>query len=899
MRLTAATAHRRTGPAPKAPRLPQVLLNLLAPTHEAGAMIGDLNEEYTVHIRPTRSRVGAELWYWWQVLASIGPTLSRRVSSARRTRRASASGGQGGGNRWRVMADLLNDISFALRGLISRPGFSVVALLTLALGVGASTAIFSVVNGVVLRPLPYHDPGRIARVHPDDLFMSNGMATYLAEQATSFETLAMWGRRTILLTGGDNPEEYRGGVVSTSHFDMLGVQPMLGRGFLTTENTEGADQVLILSHHLWTVRFGADPDIVGRELSLAGTPHTVIGVMGPQHLPIESDWQAWVPMNMDPDHWHRRSGTALNGRLRAGVTLEQAGAEMRRLTLAYSDIRGWGLTEDDVRESRVVPVREWMLGDPGQSLTLLLGAVGFVLLIACANVANLLLAQGSARRHEITVRLALGAKRGRVLRQLLTENLVLGLLGGGLGVVVALAGFRSSLAYLPADIPRVQTLSIDGTVLAFGLGLSLVSAMLFGVVPALRATGVSLATSLKDAGPAAGVSRARFSLNRGLVVAEVAGSVMLLIGAALMIRSFVRLQRVDPGFAAAGVVTVRPRLHGPRYQDDEAVLQYHRDVHAALAATPAVLAVGGINILPMTSGGAWTSYQPPDRPGDPEDQAESASYRIVSPGYLAAMGIPVVAGRPFDAGDRADAPPVILINQTLAREAWPDDDPVGRELQLQGEPAPFTVVGVVGDVRQSDVQTVVYAEVYLPLEQSPARRFRYAIRVDGDAGALLGTVRQVFRSVDSSLPLIGLWAMDDVVDRTVADERFLTVVLGAFGLVALCLGAIGVYGVMSYIVSRETREIGIRMALGARAKNVLYNSLEKALVPVAAGVVLGLAGALLTARVLESFLFEISSVDPLSFMAAPVILGILALLGAYVPARRASRVDPIQVLRGG
>jgi putative ABC transport system permease protein len=816
-----------------------------------------------------------------------------------RNRRNQVSADNAGKPRGAASAvdSVLKDIKYAFRGLVRRPGFTAVALLTVALGIGANTAIFSLVNGVVFKPLPFEDPGRLVRVWPDQLFTSNGLATYLHDNNTIFEPAAMWGRGLFLLTGGREPREYRGAYVSTDHFDMLGVEPLLGRGFLPDEETAGADRVLILSHEVWSFHFGADPSAVGRDVSVAGTPYTIVGVLGPEHQPMESDWKIWAPINVDADSWQRQMGSNINGRLRPGVTVESATNEIQRMVLEYSDLRGWGMSAADAEAVRVVSLEEWLVGDIGAGLLLLLGAVGLVLLMACANVANLLLAVGGGRAKEVAVRFALGARRGRVIRLFLTESAMLGLGGGLIGVGAAAAVFRLAVSHLPPQIPRSHTLAVDATVLGFGLSLSLLAAILFGVAPALRATSHDLASHLKSSGPGAGVSRSRFRLNRGLVATEVALSVMLTVAAVLMVRSFSQLRSVDPGFAPEQVVTMRARLFGPRYSDSETVLQYHRDVHATLAATPGVVDVGGISILPMTPGGNNTNCMAADRPLPPEGQEPGCGYRVVSPGYREAMGISLVAGRDFDAGDRADGIPVAMINETLAGATWPGEDPVGRQLKLSRTATGLTVIGVLGDVRQSNLKTSVTAQVYVPFEQAPANRFQYAVKVQGDPRAMLGRVQDAFKSVDGSLPLVQVGTVSDVVGNSMADTRFFTAILAVFGVLALTLGAVGVYGVMSYIVSQEIREVGIRVALGAEDTRVLRDVLGKGLIPVILGLVVGLSGAVAGSRIMSGLLFEVSTIDPVTFVSAPSLLLLVAVVAMYIPARRASRVDPIQVLK--
>ncbi len=877
--------------SPQPPRLARLIIKLVGSAADRDAMAGDLDEEYRRYVRPSRSRLQANAWYWSQVIRSLLPLLWRRWYLDRRVGPAESDAGR---QRFQLVCETLRDARVASRVLAKNPSFSLVALATIALAVATTTTVFSVVHGVLLRPLPYSEPDRIVRFHPDQLFISNGMAVYLAERAKSFEQTALWGRRLFLFSEGDRPEEYRGAMVSTNHFDMLGVRPVLGRAFLPGENTAGADRVMIISHQLWRSRFGSDPAIVGRSVLLAGTPYTVVGVLGPGHQPLESDWQVWVPMNMDDGHPHRHSGTALNGRLRDGVVLEAAAEELRRLTADFAELRGWDMAGSEIAAMRLVGIRQWMLGDTGPTGTLMLGAVALVLLMACANVANLLLARANGRRRELAVRIALGAKRGRVARQLITENMLLGLAGGALGTALAAGAFGWSVSLLPPGVPRAESLVLDTSVLLSGFMVSLVATILFGLVPAVQVRSVAPAGSLAEGGAASGRSRGTYRLDRTLVAVEMAISVILLTGAGLLVRTMVELQRSNPGFDGARVVTVRPRLFGERYRDEQALLDYHRRVHQTLTASPAVMAAGGISILPMTSGGHWGSYTLPE---SSDTAGIGVSMRIISPGYLAAMGIPLLAGRDFQDGDVAGSPAVVLVNSALARRAWPEDNGVGRVLLLGSGRQPHVVVGVIGDVRQSDMRTEVNPEVYLPLAQAPTARFSYAVKLAGSAGSGITLVRELFRSVDPSLQLVGLQTVNEVVGRTIATERFLTALLGTFAAVALLLGAVGVYGVMAFIVGQRTRQIGIRIALGARPAVVLRRTMAHALTPVLIGMALGLAAAAAATDLIASFLYGATARDPAMMLVAVAVLFSVALGGCYLPARRASRIDPAMVLR--
>lgn len=797
------------------------------------------------------------------------------------------------------LPDFLHDVRFALRSLARRPGFAVIALVTLTLGLGANVAIFSVVQSVVLRPLPYADAERLVRLQPDSLFPSSlDEALYLDENARTLDGVAAWGRALFLLETGDAPpEELRGAIVDPLHFSVLGAPPALGRGFEVADGFEGAEPVVILGHQLFQRRFGGDESVVGRQVQFSGRARTVVGVLGEDHQRIEEDWQVWAPMTRNAEAFGDRP-LAINARLADGVSLAAAQDEVRTQMGRFWNTRGREVSEADVASVSVVPLRDWLLGDADLRLMLLLAAVGLVLLIACINVANLLLARGGARRQELSVRAALGAGRARIVRLLLTESLVLGGVGGALGLAFGALLLRLGLPFLPADLPRADGIGLDPSVFLFAAAVSLGASVLFGLLPAWRSARHSLRS--RDFGGSSWVGSA-------LVAGEVALALTVVVVAGLMTKSFLRLDSVDPGFVAEGVVAVRPSPPSERYDTDEKVIAYYEQVMERIEAVPGVERVGAIPFLPMTSGGAWSRYRTDATRaagfGSEGGDLPGTSLRPVTPDYFAAMEISRLAGRSFTAQDDGDAPQVVVVNRTLAESAWPGlspDEAVGQTLFLGGEePTAVEVVGVVDDVRQSRLGEPAFAESYLPFAQGPWRRMYLAARVDPsvDPSSRANAVREAVLSVDRNVAVSGALLLDETVGATSAGTGFVAGLLSAFGLLALTLGAVGVYGVTVQTVLARRRELGIRMALGARRADVLRGTLGRGLRPVVAGLVLGAAGALAAGRFVEGLLFEVATTDAAVLALGAAVLLAAASLALFGPARRASRVDPMVALR--
>ncbi len=795
----------------------------------------------------------------------------------------------------------LSDLTFAIRQLSKNLGFTVVAVITLGLGIGANTAIFSVLNGVVLRPLDFNEPGRVVRVWPSITF-SKSLMVQFQEGTRSFSGMSGFSRNEFSLTGVDEAEELNGGVVSVGHFSLLGIQPFLGRGFVEEEQEVASSQVVVLSHDLWQRRFGGDPEVIGRSIELSGVGEglrTVVGVMPEGYRPLYEYWDLWVPLTIDPSNFSDYAGTASLGvvaRVADGVSIERADVDVRDYANSIREEHTW-ISDEDYRAAGAVTLRENMFGEFRSRILILLGSVGIVLLIACVNVANLLLARASTREREIGVRMALGALRGRVIRQLLTESAVLGLLGAGVGIFLAVWIIPPLVTVLPSEVPRADLISIDREVLLFTLALSVGAIVLFGLLPALRATGERVHDALKQGLSKASFGSRRQRLRSALVVAEIALSAVLVLGAGLMLKSLWHLQRVDPGLNPEHLVTMRVTPPEARYSDEESVKAYYAQVEERLAAVPGVTQTAMINYLPLSGGGVSMRFFPQESPVPEDELPTYANCRAVSPDYFLTMGIPLVAGRAFESGEGVD-PPRVVISRTAADMAWPGEDPIGKQIEVPaGIEEHFTVIGVVDDVHQFSLEGRPRADMYFPYEWWTSSRMYLTIRVAGDPEAQIPILRAAIWSVDRDVPIAFARSMDEVIDGTTADSRLLAILLASFGILALSLGAIGVYGVVSYTVSQSTYEIGLRMALGAAKSSILTRILRRSLLLAGMGVGIGIVGAFAATRVLSRFLFNVEATDPLTFVGVAVLLTSVALLASYLPAHRASRVDPLVAIK--
>jgi predicted permease len=795
------------------------------------------------------------------------------------------------------------DLRYGLRMLRRTPLVTALAVLTLAAGLGANTAIFSAVNTALLRPLPYPDPDRLVVVwgsRPQRQGTPVSATNFLdyQEQSRAFEHMATFHAAGFVLTGGE-PEWLRAGRVSPDFFAVLGVRAALGRTFAPEDGRAGGDKVVILGPGIWRRRFGADPGIVGKSILLSATRYTVIGV-----LPAGFDFSVpgtfkpadvWVPAVLTRDD-SKRSHAELYwlARLKPGVSLRQAHAELQaisqRLARAYPRaLYGLGVS--------LVPLREQGAGGVRSLLLILLGAVGFLLLIACANVASLQLARASTRQKEIALRLALGAGRWRIIRQLLTESLLLAFLGGALGVLLAHWGVGLLNGLAPANLPRESLGGLDATVLAYSALLALVTGVLFGLAPAFQSSSVALGESLKEGGRSSAESTRGGRFRAALMVIEVALALVLLAGAGLLARSFVRLLGENRGFEVDPILTVLVDLPRYSYPDARSQAAFQRQALARLQALPGVIEAGGIDDLPLTPDRDSSSFlvagREPLLPDMPEAQTRS-----VTPGYFRTMGIPVLRGREILATDTAEAPPVLLINESLARRDFPGEDPVGKRLSLSVSPPSWaTIAGVVADVRDLGLEAHPEPEMYFPFEQSPLSYINLVTRVTGDPARLAAPVRNALRGLDKGLPLPDVSPMRSVLAASIAQRRFILLLLALFAAIALALAAVGVYGVISYAVARRTHEIGIRMALGARRADVLRLVIGRSLGLTVCGVGAGLAGALLLSGLMASLLYGVPPTDLPTFAGVALLLSGVAALASYLPARRAMAVDPGVALR--
>jgi putative ABC transport system permease protein len=805
------------------------------------------------------------------------------------------------------MDTLRQDIRYALRWLLKSPGFTVMSALTVALGVGANSAIFSVVYGVLLRPLPYPEPGRLAAIY--HLYegrrstISGPNFIDLAQRAQTLSGVAAIARSRIILTGEGEPTRLDGARVSASLFDVLAVQPLHGRTFRADENQPGRHRVVLLSYGLWQQRFAGDPRVVGRSIVLDSVSHEVIGVM-PQGFAYPVDRVLWLPIEYSENFTVKQRGAwylTVVSRLKPGVPLENAGAEVatigQQLAAQYpNDNEGVSMT--------AVPLLEATVGEVRRAVLVLAGAVGFVLLIACGNVANLLLARAAAREGEMAVRAALGAGRGRLVRQLLTESVLLSVTGAALGLLLAVWGVDLLIALQPEGIPRLGSVRVDAVVTLFTMALAVLTGVLFGLVPAWHGTRDGMAGTLKEAGRGAPSSRRGARLRGGLVVVEMALAVTLLAGAGLLIRSFSRLAAVDPGFDVQQALTFELSLPAARYEDNEArQIAFFDQLLPSLRALPGVQAAGAVLTLPLTGGGIVLSFTVDGRPPIPPAQQPTMQVRVASAEYFETVGIPVKRGRSFTERDRAGSAPVIVITESAMRQFFPNDDPIGKRITIGWGRGPGTpraggeIVGVVGDVKDVGLGEPGAPQVYLPYRQWPVGSMAVVLRTSVPPGTVTDMARQAVQAVDPELPIANVRTLDQIVARSISQPRFYTTLLGVFALVALALAATGIFGVLSYAVTQRTREIGIRMALGARQGAVVGLVVRDAMLLACAGIAVGVVSAAYLSRTLSTLLFEIPPGDPATFAGVASLLLVVALVASYAPARRATAVDPLSALR--
>ncbi len=810
------------------------------------------------------------------------------------------------------LREIGRDLRYAFRGFRNAPGFTLVAVLTLALGIGANAAIFSVVNGVLLKPLPYAAPDRLVFLYTqfptlgfEKFWVSPPEYRGLQERTGSFSAIGAWRTGAVNVASETEPVRVPSAVATAELFDALGVAPELGRAFTRDEDVAN-EPVVVLSHGLWQSAFGADPGIVGREVEVDGRPRTVVGVM-PRAFDVEdAGIDVWVPAGIpeSPTNWGSHY-LNLVGRLRSGVTVDQAGSDLAAV------VERWPETAEDHHspspERHPVLMRslaEEEVGGVRTALFLLLGAVGFVLLIACANVANLLLARSEGRQREVAVRSAMGAGRGRLVRQFMTESLALGLAGGALGLLVGWGGLRTLLAAAPDSLPRLGSIGMDGSVIAFTLAASILTGLVFGFAPLLHLSHGIMGSALKEGGLRSTATGSRMRLRRLLVVSEVALAVVLVVGSGLMLRSLAALQEVDPGFDPDGLLTFQLYLPAGRYEDAGATAAFTRDLITRLKALPGVTSAAAMSGLPplreVNANDTDFEDYVPGGPGDPVENVDY--YQQVHGDYFATMGIPIVSGRAFQPGDEDPAIPVAIVNERLARTFFHDMDPLGRRVQPAGAPVWLTIVGVAADVKQGGLEAPVGTELYFYNPQVaafgiPQRSMNFVVRTERSPLSLAGEVRGAVREMDRGLPIASLQTMDQNMAGAITRPRFIAMLLTVFAALALVLAAIGTYGVMAYSVAERSHEIGIRMAMGAQAGRVLRMILAAGLSTAAIGVALGVAAALAVTRLMASLLFGVAATDIATFLVAPAVLLGVAAAASLLPARHATRLDPAAVLR--
>jgi putative ABC transport system permease protein len=838
----------------------------------------------------------------------IHPSLGNELENAagRAPRKPPLLGKRPGSN---FFADVLQDVRYGLRMLAKNPGFTCIAVLALALGIGANTAIFSVVDAILLKPLPYKNPDQLVVIWENATHLgfpknTPSPANFLdwRQQSTVFAGMAAFAERSFNLTGVGEPERLDGRRVSANLFDLLGVKALIGRTFVADEDKPGT-KVAIINESLWKRRFGSDPAVIGRALTLNGESYTVVGVVPRSvRLPAFGNWrdQVWVPLAFSSEEAANRGDHFLEviARMKPGVTLQKARTEMQTIAARLAQ----EYPKFNLRIGSVVnPLSEEIVGDMKPALLILLGAVAFVLLISCANVANLLLARAAARQKEIALRLALGADRARLTKQLLVESLLLSLIGGGVGLGLAYLGLEILTRFIPQDLAQAENIAIDGKVLLFTLLIAVVTGLLFGLAPASQASHFNLNDTLKEGGRDSGAGTRGKRLRSSLVIAEVAVSFILLIGAGLLINSFLHLRNLDPGFRVDHLLALNVDLSEVKYPDNARRTAFFDEVVRRVQALPGVRSVAVAGNLPFTYNGDSMGIAVEGIPDPAPDEWPDVIYRAVGPGYFGTMGIPLLRGRDFNEHDTMSSTMTVVVSEKTAQHYWPNDNPIGKRLKPGSTTSqgPWrTVIGVVKDVRQNDFIAEPKMQMYLDYRQlTSLTPNALVIRTAVDPLSLAGSVRNAIWAVDKDQTVANIDSMGNIVAGAIARQRFSMLLLAVFAGLALVLAAVGIYGVMSYSVAQQTREIGIRIALGAKRSNVLGMTLTQGLRLIGAGLLLGLVGALLLTRVMSSLLFGISATDPLTFLGISLVLLAVALLATYLPALRATKVDPMIALR--
>lgn len=809
------------------------------------------------------------------------------------------------------METLLQDLRFGLRTLTKSPGFAVVALLTLALGIGANSAIFSVINAILLRPLAYKNPEQLVLINHNYQKISLKASVsafgfvHYRDNAKSFESLTAITGWAANLTGEGEPERLTGQTVSANFFELLGANAAMGRTFAVGEDSEGKNRVVVLSHGFWQRRFGGDQNILNKTLSLNGENYSVVGVMPPSFQygrEIGMIVDLWAPIVFTPQQLSSNSITneflSVLGRLRAGVSQEQAQAEMHNIAsnLRQQYMQGADATNWDLL---LTSFRQQVVGDISTMLWIVMLVVGFVLLIACANVANLLLARAAARQKEIAVRTALGARRWRIIRQLLTESLLLSVVGGAFGLLIGYWGVKALVALNEDRIPRAHEISLDWKVLLFTFGISILTGILFGIVPALQTTKTDLHETLKEGGRNAAATTKQW-IRSSLVVVEIALALAVLVGAGLLVKSFLHVQQVNPGFNPEGMLTMHLSLPMTKYSEAPQRANFYKQVINDVRALPGVQSVGAVSVLPLSGGGSSGSFRIEGRDVPPGQSSPHGARWAATPDYFKTMGIPLIRGRYFEDRDTSEALPVAIIDQALAQKYWPNEDPLGKRIVFEGtrdNPLWREIVGIVGHVKHTDLEGESRAQYYMPHQQRPQPNMALVIRTPNDPNALAGSVRSVIKSADSDLPVFRVRTMDQFVADSMTQRKFALLLICVFACLALLLSAIGLYGVMAYSVTQRTHELGLRMALGAQASDVLKLVVKQGMLLAVVGLAIGVVGAIFLSRLMKTMLFNVSATDPLVFVGIALILAAVALLACFVPARRATKVDPMVALR--
>ncbi|HEY0321334.1 MAG TPA: ABC transporter permease [Pyrinomonadaceae bacterium] len=814
------------------------------------------------------------------------------------------------------MGNLLQDLRFGARMLLKNPGFTLIAVVTLALGIGANTAIFSVVNAVILRPLPFHQPERLVQVF--DNFQKQNLTRInvsvpeffdYQRETKSFEKLAAYASFNANLAALDNraPERLQALAVTHELFDLLGVAPYKGRGFNADEDMEGHDNTIIISYGLWQRRFGSDPNVVGRTVSINAQDFSIVGIM-PKDFNFPQQTEVWATFGFTPQQLTQaaRGSRFLNviGRLKPNVTLKQAQSEMDTIGARiveqypqnYSPQKsGWAIT--------VVPLLEVYVGDIRPALLILLGAVGFVLLIACANVTNLLMARGAARQRELAIRTALGASRLRVVRQLLTESLLLSVTGGVAGLLLAVWGVELLTRWTPANVPRISNVSVDSRVLLFTFLVSLLTGLLFGLIPALQASRTDLNETLKEGGRTGAGGARRGRIRNVLIVSEVALALVLLVGAGLLLKSFNRLLSVDPGFDPNNVLTMNVSLPQRGYEEPPKRANFYREAVERISRLPGVETASAVSILPLsptTQSGTTTAE---NSVVGPDDLSVEADWRWITPGYFKTMSATLLKGRYFTEEDKEGSPRVAIVDESFARRFYPNEDAIGKRIKRGGfksENPWMTIVGIVKYISNKRLDTGSHVQAYFPYYQDPQpNSMSLAVRTNRsvDASSMSASVRQAVQEVDRNQPIYNIRTMQQVVSESVAQQRLSMLLLVVFACAALLLAAVGLYGVLAYLVNMRTHEIGIRMALGASGRDVLKMIVGQGMLLTLIGIAIGLVGAFALTRIMSSLLFDVRATDPVTFIVVSLVLASVAFLACLIPARRATRVDPMTALR--